>query len=320
MALSEFELIERYFAGRRAVAPNVLLGIGDDCALLKVPPGMTLAVSVDTSIAGVHFPDDMSPADVGYRSLAVNLSDLAAMGAEPSWFTLALTISRADEAWLSEFSAGLFELAERFSLPLVGGDVTRGPLSISIQVGGLIPDGKALLRSGARAGDAVYATGSLGDAAAALALRGDAQVGPSHRELFGRLHRPTPRIEAGMVLRDLASACIDVSDGLVADLGHVLKRSGVGARIELQCLPRSAAFRELAEQFAEPDALVLGGGDDYELCCTVPPEREVLLQARFAELQCPITRIGRVEAEPGLRCVDARGEDVPLRDAGYRHF
>lgn len=318
MALSEFELIERHFAGRQIGGAQVVLGIGDDCALLDVPPGMSLAVSVDTSIAGVHFPAEMPPEDVGYRALAVNLSDLAAMGAEPSWFTLALTLGEADESWLTAFSTGLFELASRFEVPLVGGDVTRGALGICIEVGGLVPKGKALLRSGARPGDAVYVTGTLGDAAAALALGQDVAAGAM--DLVGRLNRPTPRIEAGLALRDLASACIDISDGLAADLGHVLRRSGVGATIELEALPRSAAFRAAAPRLADPDALVLGGGDDYELCFTVPPEQEERLAARFGDVDCPIARIGRIEVVPGLRCVDGQGGAVAIRRPGYRHF
>lgn len=321
MALSEFDLIERHFARHAEGAPNVVLGVGDDCALLKVPEGMTLAVSVDTSVAGVHFPEETAPADIGYRSLAVNLSDLAAMGAEPSWFTLALTLEQAEDAWLEAFSSGLFELADRFRVPLVGGDVTRGRLSVCIEVGGLVPDGKALLRSGARPGDAIYVTGTLGDAAAALALRARGEtwagVPPALRV---RVDRPSPRVAEGLALRDLASACIDVSDGIAADLGHILARSAAGARIEADSLPRSAAFREAEPELEAPLALLLGGGDDYELCFCVPPEHEARLHERFAELGTRLTRIGTVESEPGLRCMGTEGRPVDLTHAGYRHF
>lgn len=317
MARNEFDIIERYFAGQSPPGRGVVLGIGDDCALLEVPAGMQLAVSVDTVLAGVHFPEDTAAADVGYKGLAVNLSDLAAMGAEPAWFTLALTLPAPDPDWLAGFSAGLFELAARYGMALVGGDTTRGPLGLSIQVGGWVPAGQALRRSGARPGDAIYVTGSLGDAAAALALR---EHGPVPPTLRARLDRPTPRVREGLALRDFATACIDISDGLAADLGHILVRSGCGARIDLARLPRSPAFIAAAPALGRPDALVLSGGDDYELCFTAAPDCEPVLQERFAVLGCPLTRIGMIEAEPGLRGLDANGRTVDLDRAGYRHF
>ncbi len=303
--MDEFELIQRYFTRS---APGVAVGIGDDGAIVKPPSGHELVVVVDTLVAGVHFPDDLAAADVGYRALAVNLSDIAAMGAEPAWMTLALTLPRADEAWLDGFAAGLFGLADRYGVSLIGGDTTRGPLTITVAVLGHLPAGLRLLRGGARAGDILLVSGTLGDAAAGLAAAGATSA--AARQLRHRFLRPEPRVGLGLVIAGRASAAIDVSDGLLADLGHICSASGVGAVVETERLPLSAALLEHAGR-EEALAFALRGGDDYELCFTLPPD---------LELQEPeVTRIGTITAEPGIRLhADGRLVEVPAE--GYRHF
>lgn len=317
MSLSEFELIRRFFARATGVRTDVLLGVGDDAALLAVPPGQVLAVSVDSLVAGVHFLADDPPADVGYKALAVNLSDLAAMGAEPAWATLALTLPAVDEAWLGAFAAGFAELAARFGVQLVGGDLSRGPLALTVQVHGLVPQAEALRRSGARPGDRVCVTGTLGDAAAALTREADGADGAYLQE---RLRRPCPRVREGIALRALASAAIDISDGLLADLGHILECSGGGATVQASALPLSAPLRRaVAPERAR--RLALGGGDDYELCFTVDAQRWAEVQAVFARQGlAPVSCIGTIDAEPGLRCVDAQGRMLEVDRSGYRHF
>ena len=272
MTVSEFTLIQRYFETQTQVRGDVILGIGDDCALLKVPSDASLAVSLDMLVAGVHFFADADPEGIGHKALAVNLSDLAAMGASPAWITLALSLPKADAAWLEGFCRGLFALATRFQVQLIGGDTSRGPLTISIQAHGFVPQGKALRRSGARPGDRVYVTGTLGDAALALAsTRGQVTIpGAYQAYLQARLERPTPRILQGLGLRGLASAAIDISDGLAQDLGHILERSGVGARLNVDRVPRSGALNDCLDAAAALP-LALTGGDDYELCFTAAP-------------------------------------------------
>ena len=311
--MDEFSLIRRHFAGLTPASPDVVLGIGDDCALLQPSPGMQLAVTSDTLVAGRHFPESTAPADIGWKSLAVNLSDLAAMGAQPRWFTLALTLPAADPGWLEGFATGLGELARASGIALVGGDTTRGPLSITITAMGELPPGLALRRDGARPGDRICVTGTLGDAA--LALRLLEQPGLP-KQLRQRLDRPTPRIAAGLALRGLATAVLDISDGLAGDLGHILAASGVGAEINLGALPDSAHFNGLAPT-DERIELMLRGGDDYELCICLPPEAVEEAQQR---LDVPLTEIGRITAEPGLRSVDASGSAQPQDACGYRHF
>ncbi len=314
MSLGEFEVIRRYFSPLNLARADVTLGIGDDAALCRPPPGMEVAVAVDSLVAGVHFPAHTSPRDVGHKALAVNLSDLAAMGAEPAWLTLALTLPEVEESWLAEFSRGLGELAARYQMSLIGGDTTRGPLCISVQVMGLLPEGRGLTRNGARPGDAIYLTGTVGDAG--LGLRqalGHSRLKPATRDyLLGRLHRPTPRIAEGLALRGVASAAIDVSDGLLADLGHLLEAGNLGARLDLARLPLSA---ELRAEVSEQDAweLALAAGDDYELCFTVSPET-----AAFpADISCQC--IGRIEDRPGIRCYHGGREWLPTR-RGYEHY
>lgn len=312
--MDEFALIRRYFSALTPAAAGVRLGIGDDCALLQLPAGQELAVTSDTLVAGRHFPDDTRPADIGWKSLAVNLSDLAAMGAEPRWFLLALTLPNPDEAWLAAFAGGLRELAVQHGVALVGGDTTRGPLAITITAMGWVPAGAALRRSGARPGDRVCVTGTLGDAALALRERG---CSTRSEDLQQRLDRPQPRVAAGLALRGLASAAIDLSDGLAGDLGHILSASRVGAEIDAAALPMSETFRQRTV-IEERLALQAQGGDDYELCVCVPPEQ--LAAAQQAVGDVPLTEIGRITAEPGLKVRDANGMLAPLEARGYVHF
>ncbi len=315
--MNEFDLIRRYFAGRGVRRDDVPLGIGDDAALLMPPPGQLLAVTVDTLHSGVHFAPDIPPADLGHKALAVNLSDLAAMGAEPAWATLALSLPQADEAWLAAFAEGFFALAERHGVQLVGGDTTRGPLSVSVQVQGFVPQEKALTRRDARPGDHVFVTGSLGDAGAGLAIeQGRSEfAGPPADFLLARLHRPTPRVGAGLALRGLATAAIDISDGLAQDLGHILAASGVGAVLDIDRLPLSDEL--LASGIDRPWRLAASAGDDYELCFTAPADADLGVADA---LDCPLTRIGRITAEPGQRWLDADGQPCELSSRGWDHF
>ena len=316
MSESEFSLIDRYFRRTGAGRADVVLGIGDDAALLRVPEGQELVVTVDSLVAGVHFPLDAAPADIGHKALAVNLSDLAAMGATPSWVTLALTLPGAEADWLQAFCAGFFALADRHEVQLVGGDTTHGPLSITVQAMGLVPAGRALRRDGARPGDAILVTGSLGDAALALARGAAAPPG-----LRARLDRPLPRIAAGQVLREFASSAIDISDGLLADLGHIVRASGVGAELWVDELPRSVAFHQsLDPAQADWHALPLAGGDDYELCVTLAPEQLAAARARLAELDLPLTQVGQICHGQGIHCRHGDGRAYMPTATGYDHF
>ncbi|HEY1075361.1 MAG TPA: thiamine-phosphate kinase [Fontimonas sp.] len=315
--MNEFELIRRYFEplqGRHA-DDGVVLGIGDDAALLAPRAGHELAVTTDTLIAGRHFPLQTSPYDIGWKALAVNLSDLAAMAAEPRWFTLALSLPDADPAWLEGFARGLHALSAQSGIVLAGGDTTRGPLTITITAMGEVPRGSAVRRDGARAGDLVCVTGTLGDAAAALreVLAGQ----PANEFLLQRLNRPMPRVASGCALRRLANAMIDLSDGLAGDLQHILRASGVGAVIDASALPSSAALMSAASDAAARQALQLSGGDDYELCLCLPAER--LVDACRA-VETPLTVIGRITAEPGFRLHAADGATMAPSSAGYQHF
>jgi len=307
----EFALIDRI---RARIQPrrDVRLGIGDDAALLAVPTGQLLAVSMDTLNVGVHFHAEVGPAALGHKVLAVNLSDLAAMGAEPAWCTLALSLPDADAAWLDAFLDGFCALADAHRVTLVGGDTTRGPLSISVTVHGFVPSGQALRRDAARVGDDIWLTGSSGDAAAALAGIAD----PALRE---RLDRPTPRIQAGLALRRRAHACIDVSDGLLADLGHVLSASGVAAEIELAALPVSPALSAVSDQ-SRRWQWQLAGGDDYELLFTAAERDRDSIAAALAAVQTPAARIGRIVAGAGCRVLRPDGGEWQPSRLGYEHF
>lgn len=301
--MDEFALIAEYFAGDDGAA----VGIGDDAAVVDVPPGNQLAVAVDTLVAGRHFPPQMPAAAVGHRALAVNLSDLAAMGAEPRWYTLALTLPAADDDWLAAFARGLRDLGRAHGSALIGGDTTRGPLTITVQALGLIA-GPPLMRRGAAPGDRVFVGGWLGDGAGGLA---DVERG-ADSTLAHRFLLPQPQLALGRALAGIASACIDVSDGLAADLGHILAASGAGATIDWHRLPVSP---ELVASVGDAEArrLALAGGDDYVLCFTVPPDRDAACLSTCHE-------IGTVTRETGLRIVDADGRPVEADIDGYRHF
>ena len=323
--MGEFDLIARYFT--RPVH-RATLGVGDDCALLAPAPGMQLAVSSDMLVQGRHFFADVDPERLGHKALAVNLSDLAACGARPLAFTLALALPRVDAPWLEAFSRGLLALADGHGCELVGGDTTQGPLNICITVFGEVPAGQALLRSGARPGDDIYVSGTLGDARLALeALQGHitlpADVLAAARL---RLERPTPRVALGLALRGVASSALDVSDGLLGDLGHILRASGTGACIDTSITTDLIAISALpigARGKFDPELLhqcTLAGGDDYELAFTAPVARRAAVAAAALASSTPVTRIGRIEAEPGLRLVDAQGRPVVQRYASFDHF
>lgn len=322
MACGEFELIARYFNRVTSSRRDVEKGIGDDCALLNVAEKQTLAISTDTLVEGIHFLRDIHPADLGYKALAVNLSDLAAMGADPAWLTLAITLPEVDERWLKAFSDSLFELLDYYDMQLIGGDTTRGPRSLTLGIHGLVPAGRALKRSGARPGDWVYVTGTLGDSAAGLALLQHHLriTDPAVCEALIKRHlRPMPRILQGQALRDLASAAIDISDGLIADLGHILKASDCGARINLDALPLSST---LVDNIDKQQALrwALGGGEDYELCFTVPEINRGALDVALGHLGVPFTCIGQMApASEGLTLME-QGKAVEFNLKGYDHF
>jgi thiamine-monophosphate kinase len=312
----EFEIIERWFT-RAVTDPAVLTGIGDDAAIVR--PDGPLAVAVDMLVAGIHFPPELPAGAIGHRALAVNLSDLAAVGATPRWATLALSLPAADPDWLEAFAAGFFTLAERWRLSLIGGDTTRGPLTITVQVIGASAP-RPLLRSGGRPGDCVVVSGTLGDSAAAIELLAAASSEPTAaaRTLIERFSYPEPRIALGQALAGIAHAAIDISDGLLADLGHICRLSGCGAELDIAALPLSPALlevfpRERAEDFA------LAGGDDYELCFTCAEAELAAVQAAAVAAGTRITVIGRLTAEPGLRARHD-GRDLTLEPAGYTHF
>ncbi|MGI2259110.1 thiamine-phosphate kinase [Shewanella sp. GXUN23E] len=318
--MKEFQLIENFFSGRGPLRRDVLLGIGDDCAVVQPAANKSLAISVDTLVEGVHFFPNMPADALGYKALAVNLSDLASMGAEPSWFTLALTLPQADELWLRRFSEGLLEAADYYGIALIGGDTTRGPKSITITVNGQLPEGKALTRRGAKAGDWIYVTGTLGDSALGLQLlQGKQQARPEHREfLIGRHYRPTPRVLAGQCLRGLASSAIDLSDGLMSDIAHVLKASGVGAVIKVENLPLSQAMRDtVSAELAL--SLALTGGEDYELLFTVPEAQKGALETSLSQSGVKFVRIGQVCAGSQLKLL-RDGEPFTPEFLGFEHF
>ncbi len=321
MGTSEFALIKRYFSDGMAARSDVLLGVGDDAALLLPVVGESLALSLDTLVAGVHFPVTTSAENIGYKTLAVNLSDMAAMGAEPAWMLLGLTLPTVDELWLQGFCQGLSQLAAEHQVALVGGDTTRGPLTISLQICGFVPASQALRRDGAQAGDLIYVTGQLGDAGVGLQLalaRCELILEPSRRDYFiSRLERPTPRIAAGLALRGVATAAIDISDGLAGDLGHILTASGVGATLNVDALPVAAEVKALSQEWWW---LPLTAGDDYELCFTVAAGRQEEVERAMRQSGSPITCIGQIDTESGLRLQRGSGETIVNRAEGYQHF
>ena len=318
--MTEFEIIKKYFASRSIKRADVIESIGDDAAIVAVPKNQQLVITTDTLIAGRHFPHETSPFDIGHKSLAVNLSDLAAMGATPHWVTMALTLPKADEVWIKHFCDGFFELAHRYQVELIGGDLTEGPLSITIQALGCIPAQKALLRKGAKPSDLLYVTGTLGDAGLALkCLKEKHSLDPAYKEMiFAKLNRPEPCVEIGEKLRGIAHAAIDISDGLAADLKHILEKSGVGAILHVDQLPLSEALiHSLSHE--EAIALALTSGDDYELCFTVPENNRLALENIFSTLSCRLTCVGKITKEKNLSMYD-QGKKYHGPRFGYQHF
>ena len=318
--MTEFDLIEQYFKKQVRPAPGVVEGIGDDAALLKVPEGHILAVSTDTLINGVHFPVNTSAYDIGYKSLAVNLSDMAAMGANPLWTTLSLTLPDNDEGWISEFTMGFLKLANLHEVTLVGGDLSHGSLTITVQILGSIPEGCEIKRSGAVPGNSIYVTGQLGMASYSLSILMGEQPEIRHppEDCLNRLNRPEPRVKIGIALRKLASAAIDVSDGLAADLGHLLKSSSVGAEINIQKLPFHEALKCMPEDKIR--TYCLNRGDDYELCFTSDHCNHETVKNIGKEYGCQITRIGKIIIGNGLNWISSNAEKIELDTNGYRHF
>ena len=317
--MNEFELIRNYFtrAGGRG---DVVVGVGDDAAVCSVPENHELVLTTDLLVVGVHFPESASPESIGHKALAVNLSDLAAMGARPAWFTMTLSLPEVNENWLEKFSSGLFALAKANNIALIGGDTVKGPLSVGIQACGLVPTGNAVLRSGAKPGDHIYVTGSLGDAALGLLYKtGKADYGsPANKYFSDQLDTPTPRTDAGTALPGVATSMIDISDGLVSDLGHLLESSDVGAEFRLESIPLSSFYREQLTDVGWAPALA--GGDDYELCFTIPREKENEFKGMSKEWESGVSCIGEISEEPGLRILNDSGEPIDLSVSGYDHF
>lgn len=313
--MSEFDLIRKYFTRS---TPSAELGVGDDAALLRVSDGKELAISTDMLVSGTHFFPDTDPFQLGHKTLAVNLSDLAAMGAVPRWATLSLSLPSVDEQWLQRFSEGFFALADDNGVELIGGDTTRGPLNLCITIMGEVPRGKALRRDGAKVGDDIWVSGKLGQAALGLAnLQGKFKFyGEVRDECLKALHQPQPRVSLGLALRGIANSAIDISDGLLADLGHILERSNVGAEIEIEALPivDDGVEKDVAQQCA------LAGGDDYELCFTAPESQRDVLMALAEQLKFPLTRIGHIKAALGCVVRDSEGKTIQIEKGGYDHF
>jgi thiamine-monophosphate kinase len=319
--MKEFELINRYFKGRGITRRDVNLGIGDDCALVTVPQNCQLAITTDTLVSGVHFFDDISPRALGHRALAVNLSDLAAMGAEPTWVSVALTLPSIDPQWIEEFTEGMHEIAEYFNVQIIGGDTTQGPLTITICAKGTVPEGKALCRSGAKVGDWIYVTGPLGDAGLAIESRKQGlKIEPEHLQYVNkRFDYPTPRVAAGQVLRGLASSAIDVSDGLLADLGHILDMSQVSAVINIEDIPTSDAMKSSLD-FKQQLPFILSYGDDYELLFTVPDSSKGMLDLKLRQYGVDATLIGQVKSGDGNIELLYNGENFDFEQQGFEHF
>ncbi|MEY4317974.1 MAG: thiamine-phosphate kinase [Pseudomonadota bacterium] len=331
--MGEFDVIERYF---KRPARKAALGVGDDCALIMPTAGMQLAISSDMLVEGRHFLSTVHPSLLGHKALAVNLSDLAASGAEPLAFTLALSLPRVDEAWLAGFSEGLFRLADAHNCELIGGDTTQGPLNICITVFGEVPPGDALLRHNAQVGDDIYISGTVGDARLALEVFRGTQSLDAHafEQVRVRMEQPTPRVQLGLELRAIANAAIDVSDGLLGDLGHILKRSNVGAEINTDWLQTAGSFSGSLNEhshagispwlaalpFNKRLEFALSGGDDYELCFTAPVNQRELVHAAAWESDTPVTRIGRITETSGLVVLDPQGQPITRRFASFDHF
>ncbi|MCC5854556.1 MAG: thiamine-phosphate kinase [Idiomarina sp.] len=320
----EFSLIAQLFLNHPGRRRDVTLGIGDDAAIVRPSDDSDIAVTTDTMVQGVHFDERIPAAALGHKLVAVNLSDLAAMGAEPAWLSFALTIPHIDEAWLTEFAEGFFKLADYYHCSLIGGDVTRGPLCLSLTAQGILPRHRSLRREGARPGDRIYVSGTLGDAAAGLAsLQGDGRVAGDASALVERLYRPTPRVALGQALRAVATACIDISDGLLADLSHLLVASDVGGTIELTDLPLSKATQDCVADVKQRILFAATGGEDYELCFTVPESARGALETIVKQIGVQVTCIGVIDKDKGLRTEwddEAFDAQVEFGDLGYDHF
>lgn len=312
--MNEFDIIRNFFASQKNSRDDVILGIGDDCAIVAPPPNQQIVITTDTLVAGVHFLENTAADDIAFKSLAVNLSDLAAMGATPAWVTLALTLPHANQSWLEKFSRGFFALAAAHNVQLIGGDLTHGPLSVTIQALGFVPPNEAIRRNTAKPGDLIYVTHTVGDAALALAfLQHKINIKPDFQNnLLQRLNRPIPQIKIGEKLRQVASAAIDISDGLIADLKHILENSHVGAIIHIDAIPMSQALRESVSQ-QEALSFALNGGDDYELCFTVPQNKKNVIPENC-------TCIGEITESTELTLRFADGTPYNLEQEGYQHF
>jgi len=318
--MSEFSIIDKFFNNKKHHRNDVLLGVGDDCALLRVPQQYTLATTIDTMVENVHFLPNVDPYDLGYKSLAISLSDLAAMGAKPTWATLAITLPHDNKTWLQNFSKGFFSLIKKFSLELVGGNTTRGSLTITTQLHGFLPKQKALRRDTAKVGDLIFVSGTLGDAGLALQhLLSQTKIMQQDQSyLLHRLNRPEPRVAEGIALLDIAHAAIDISDGLAADLSHILERSNVGATINIEKLPLSPPLLRNAS-LKNAQKLALNAGDDYELCFTVPQRKLPQLKNISKYFNCGFTLIGKIDKKSGLRIKHNDGKIMHLDSLGYEH-
>ena len=318
--MKEFELIKQFFTEQAVKRKDVLLGIGDDCAVVSSTENQNIVVTTDTLVAGVHFPLGTSPKAIGHKAVAVNLSDIAAMGAKPSWISLAITLPEVNDDWLKEFCSGVFELCEYYNVQLIGGDTTQGPLSITITAQGLTPEGKYLSRSGAKSGDWLYVTGDLGDAALALQHHKEEILIENDiiEHVQDKLDFPKPRVLAGQALREYASAAIDISDGLLADLGHICQASNVGANVVLDAIPLSDAMKK-SQDFEDSVQLALNGGDDYELLFTVNEDNKVGMETALSHAGTVITCIGQINPSQTISTT-LNNKAVPIRSSGFQHF
>ena len=309
--MTEFELIKKILHSQKIKRADVIIHAGDDGAVLQIPKDQQLVVSTDTLVSGTHFFPDMPAFELGYKALSVNLSDLAAMGALPAWAMLSLTLPRINDAWISKFIHGFFSLAEKYKIELIGGNLARGALSITVHTHGFIPKNQALTRSGAKPGDLIYVTGTLGDAAYGLSLLKKKSNHKNKKYFLSRLYRPTARIEVGIALRQLASSCIDISDGLISDLSHILENSKKGATLFLDKIPLSPQLRKEGRE-----KMALQGGEDYELCFTISPKN----QEKLKKINYPLTYIGKIEKEKKLIILDKKNKPLKISQRGYDHF
>jgi thiamine-monophosphate kinase len=321
MAASEFELIKQYFQSLTDLDSSIQCGIGDDAAIVKIPQGMDVVLSMDTLLESTHFPAETDPFDIGYKALAVNLSDMAAMGAVPKWVLLSISLPENDETWLKEFASGFLELAKQHSVSLIGGDMSRGPLSITLQIQGLVPTDTALKRDGAQKGDLIYVTGSLGDAGVGLdIIQGKLSIGNEYEAFFlNSLNRPEISIEAGLRVKQIANSAIDISDGLIADLGHILDASHVGAEIEVKKIPLSETMQRCIDETTAWD-YALTSGDDYKLCFTASAAQHELIINTFREINIPVSCIGKIKGEAGLQLKIPEGTCFDPSGKSFEHF